>query len=110
MGTCWQEALQRLADPTSSSTVQASPSSSHRAGQEDGGSQVSWSSTIPFPQLGAQSRSLAAVHPCGQQRSPEPQVVMGTWVQTRSQFAGVPRAKSAVQGSVSVHEAGQAPG
>ena len=50
--------------------VQASESALQDVGQLDGGSQVSPSSTTPFPQIGAQSRSVRKEQPTGQQPSP----------------------------------------
>jgi hypothetical protein len=59
-------------------------------GQEDFGSQVSPFSTTPLPQLGEQSESLLALHPAGQQPSPETQVVMVVWLQDTLQLALLP--------------------
>jgi hypothetical protein len=76
-------------------------------GQEDFGSQVSPFSTTPFPQVGGQSESLLALHPAGQQPSPETQVVMAVWVQATLQVALLPVIWSVVQAMLSLQEVGQ---
>src|SRR5262245_33609864 len=59
---CAHCAVQVLALPTSRSVVQALPSLQLASvGQLDGGSQVSPTSTTPFPQRGVQSASLLAL-------------------------------------------------
>jgi hypothetical protein len=82
-------------------------SSLHEVGQEDFGSQVSPFSTTPFPQVGGQSESLLALHPAGQQPSPETQVVMAVWVQATLQVALLPVIWSVVQAMLSLQEVGQ---
>jgi hypothetical protein len=79
----------------------------HEVGQEDFGSQVSPFSTTPFPQVGGQSESLLALHPVGQQPSPETQVVMAVWVQATLQVALLPVIWSVVQAMLSLQEVGQ---
>ena len=69
--------------------MQALPSL-QEVGQEDFGSQVSPFSTTPLPQFGEQSESLLALHPAGQQPSPETQVVMAVWLQDTLQLALLP--------------------
>jgi hypothetical protein len=69
--------------------VQALPSS-QEVGQDDGRSQVSPFSTTPLPQVGEQSESVLAVHPAGQQPSPETQVVTAVWLQATLQLALLP--------------------
>ena len=64
--------------------------SSQEVGQEDFGSQVSPLSTTPLPHFGAQSESLLALHPAGQQPSPATQVVMAVWVHATLQLALLP--------------------
>jgi hypothetical protein len=86
-----QAAVQLALRPVSPSTVQASPSLQEaRVGQEAGGSQVSPDSTTPLPHLGVQSESLFALHPAGQQPSPETQVLMAVWLQATLQLALLP--------------------
>ena len=65
-------------------------SSSQLVRQVAGGSQVSPGSTTPLPQVGEQSESVLALHPAGQQPSPEVQVVMDVWLQATLQFALLP--------------------
>jgi hypothetical protein len=43
-----------------------------------------------LPQVGEQSESVLALHPAGQQPSPEVQVVMDVWLQATLQFALLP--------------------
>jgi hypothetical protein len=69
--------------------VQALPSS-QEVGQDKAGSQVSPFSTTPLPQLGEQSESVLAVHPAGQQPSPETQTVTLVWLQATLQLALLP--------------------
>ena len=69
--------------------VQALPSV-QEVGQEDAGSQVSPPSTTPLPQVGEQSESVFALHPAGQQPSPEIQVVILAWLQATLQLAPLP--------------------
>jgi hypothetical protein len=69
--------------------VQALPSSQD-VGQDEAGSQVSPFSTTPLPQLGEQSESVLAVHPAGQQPSPEIQAVRLVWLQATLQLALLP--------------------
>src|SRR6185369_15780713 len=109
-GTWLQAVLQWAASPVRRSTVQWSPSSGHEVGQLVGGSQVSPAPILPSPHVAAQSESVTLVHPGGQQRSPPRQAVRGAWLQARVQPAAVPEVKSAVQASLSSHDAGQAPG
>jgi len=72
----WLQAMLQLALlPVMRSMVQALLSLQF-AGQEDTGSQVSPFSTTPLPQVGEQSESALALHPTGQQLSPETQLVM----------------------------------
>jgi hypothetical protein len=83
--------------------VQALPSS-QLAGQ---GSQVSPSSTTPLPQIGEQSGSLLALHPAGQQPSPDMQVAIVLLLQTTLQLAALPVKASVVQAFPSLQLAGQ---
>jgi hypothetical protein len=69
--------------------VQTLPSL-QEVGQLEAGSQVSPGSTTPLPQVGEQSESVLALHPAGQQPSPEVQVVMDVWLQATLQFALLP--------------------
>ena len=86
-----QAAVQLALLPVSPSTVQALPSLQEaRVGQEEGRSQVSPDSTTPLPHLGVQSESLFALHPAGQQPSPETQVLMAVWLQATLQLALLP--------------------
>jgi hypothetical protein len=62
----------------------------HVVGQDDAGSQVSRDSTTPLPQVGEQSESELALHPAGQQPSPETQAVMVVWLQATLQLALLP--------------------
>jgi hypothetical protein len=94
----------------SCSIVQRSPSSGQVAGQEAAGSHVSPAPTWPSPQIGAQSASVAGVHPGGQQPSPARQAVIGAWPQAREQPATDPEAKSSVQAFPSSQEGGHQPG
>ena len=110
IGACWQKALHWPGDPMSFSRVQTSPSSGQVVGQLPGGSQVS-----PIPmrrslQAGAQSLSVSAVHPEGQQPSPVRHPVMRTCEQVRVHASTDPSARSTVHASRSSHERGQAPG
>ena len=59
-------------------------------GQDDAGSQVSPGSTTPLPQLGEQSVSVLALHPAGQQPSPDTHVVIAVWLQVALQLALLP--------------------
>jgi hypothetical protein len=63
---------------------------SQEVGQEVFGSQVSPGSTTPLPQVGEQSESLLALHPAGQQPSPETQAVMAVWLQATLQLELLP--------------------
>ena len=64
--------------------------SEQEVGHEDAGSQVSPPSTTPLPQVGEQSESVFALHPAGQQPSPEIQVIIAVWLQVTSQLALLP--------------------
>ena len=93
--------------PTSTSAVQARPSS-----QEVGQlapSQVSPGSTMPLPQAAEQSLSLLALQPGAQQPSPFVQTVTGALSQAALQEAALPTTLSVVQALVSLQEVGQAP-
>jgi hypothetical protein len=72
-----QATLQLSILPVIWSMVQALPSV-QLVGQDAAGSQVSPLSTTPLPQAGEQSESVLALHPAGQQRSPEAQPTMTT--------------------------------
>jgi len=109
MGKWTQAALQAAASPTSLSAVQGSPSSGQEVGQLDGGSQVSKAPTCPSPQRGAQSLSVAAEHPAGQQPSPSMHAVIAWCEQRRVQASLEPEAKSAVQASPSSQLRGHDP-
>jgi hypothetical protein len=84
-----QATLQFWALPVSWSRVQASPSS-QLVGHEDGGSQVSRSSTTPLPQFAEQSESVVASHPAGQQPSPEEHAVIAVALQATLQLWALP--------------------
>ena len=86
--------------------VQALPSV-QEVGQEDAGSQVSPGSTTPLPQVGEQSVSVLALHPAGQQPSPETQVLIVVWLQATLQLALLPVIRSMVQALLSLQEVGQ---
>jgi hypothetical protein len=43
-----------------------------------------------LPQVGEQSESVFALHPAGQQPSPEIQVIIAVWLQVTSQLALLP--------------------
>jgi hypothetical protein len=79
--TCEQVRLQLSALPWAMSSVQGSPSA-HDVGQAPAWpavmprSQVSARSRTPFPQRGAQSESLFALHPAAQHPSPLAQTVI----------------------------------
>ena len=64
--------------------------SSQEVGQDDAGSQVSPGSTTPLPQVGEQSVSVLALHPAGQQPSPDTHVVIAVWLQVALQLALLP--------------------
>jgi hypothetical protein len=81
--------------------------SSQEEGQEDGGSQVSPVSTAPLPHFGEQSESVLALHPAGQQPSPETQVLIVVWLQATLQLALLPVIRSMVQALLSLQEVGQ---
>src|SRR5579863_2418796 len=99
MGMWRQATLHCATSPTSSSVVQGSPSSGQVVGQVVLGSQVSPAPTWLSPHVGAQSLSLAALQPAGQQPSSLRQAAMGAWVQCRVQLAIDPLATSVVQAS-----------
>jgi hypothetical protein len=84
-----QATLQVALLPVIWSVVQAMLSL-QEVGQEDFGSQVSPFSTTPLPHFGEQSESVLALHPAGQQPSPETQVVTGVWLQATLQLALLP--------------------
>jgi hypothetical protein len=69
--------------------VQAFPSL-HEVGHDEGGSQVSPTSTTALPQLGEQSLSLLALHPGAQQPSPEVHWLMGEKLQAAEQLTALP--------------------
>jgi hypothetical protein len=96
----WQTAVQSAALPSSVSSVHGLPSSAQLVGQDDTGSQVSPNSTTPLSHTGAQSLSVLALHPAGQQLSPLIQAVIGVW-QTAVQFAALPSSVSSVHASPS---------
>jgi hypothetical protein len=100
-----QATLQVAALPVISSVVQGLPSS-QVVGQEDFGSQVSPFSTTPFPHFGRQLASLLALHPTGQQPSPETQVVIAVWLQATLQLVLLPVMRSRVQAMPSSQEVG----
>ena len=81
--------------------------SSQVVGHDDFGSQVSPFSTTPLPHEGEQSESVLALHPAGQQPSPEAQVVMAVWLQATLQLALLPVMRSMVQALPSSQEVGQ---
>ena len=110
IGTCWHALVHWRGSPISRSTVHGSPSSGQAVGQVDGGSQVSPAWIRPSLQVAAQSASVAAVQPAGQQPSPLKQAVIAPWVQVRVHAATEPAATSTVQASPSLQLAGQAPG
>jgi len=110
MGTWRQVTSQCSGSPTSSSVVQGSPSSGQVVGQVVLGSQVSPAPTCLSPHLPAQSLSLSALQPGGQQPSSFMQPTMGAWVQRRVQLALDPLARSVVQASSSSQVRAQAPG
>jgi hypothetical protein len=85
IGVWRQTASQRAGLPVRRSEVQGSPSSAQVVGQVAGGSQVSPAPIFPSPQTGAQSLSVAAVQPVGQQPSPPRQPVTGWCEQLRVQ-------------------------
>jgi hypothetical protein len=99
-------AVQSAALPTSTSLVQTFPSS-QLVGQLPGGSQVSPGSTTPLSQRGAQSLSLFALHPAGQQPSPPVQVTTGRWLQVALQVVALPPRVSRVQAFPSLQLVGQ---
>jgi len=72
-------------------------------------SQVSFSSTTPFPQMGAQFGSVFALQPDGQHWSSVPQTVIWVDWQYAVQLLASPSRLSVVQGTPSSHEVGQAP-
>jgi hypothetical protein len=109
IGTCRQAAVQSAALPVSCSAVQGSPSSGQRVGQVLGGSQVSPAPTCLSPHCGAQSRSVAAEQPGGQQPSSDRQPVIGWWTQARVHASVEPDAKSSVHASSSSQVRGHAP-
>jgi len=102
----WQRTSQVPAEPVMTSWVQGLPSE-QATGQLP--SQVSPSSTTPLPHLGAQSESLTALQPAGQQPSPARQVVMSVCRHVAEQAEAEPSSVSAVQAFSSSHEAGHAP-
>ena len=110
MGRWRQARLQWSGSPTSSSVVQGSPSSGQVVGQVVLGSQVSPAPTWLSPHVAAQSLSLVALQPAGQQPSSFRQATMGAWVQWRVQLALDPLATSVVQAFWSSQVCGQAPG
>jgi hypothetical protein len=110
IGVRSQKALHWLGVPTSFSRVHASPSSGQMVGQLPGGSHVSPIPTRPSLHAGAQSPSVSAVHPDGQQPSPARHPVMRMCEQLRVQASTEPPATSTVHASRSSHELGQAPG
>ena len=73
----------------------------------DLGSQVSPASTTPLPHFGVQSESLLALHPAGQQPSPDTQVVMAVWLHATLQLALLPVIRSMVQALPSSQVVGQ---
>ncbi len=78
IAVCAQLTLQVSAPPSVMSMVQASPSSQAMLAQVEGGSQVSFDSIAPLPQLGEQSESTFALQPSGQQPSPFAQALIGS--------------------------------
>jgi hypothetical protein len=101
-----QATLQLAALPVSWSMVQALPSP-QVVGQEAEGSQVSPGSTVLLPQLAEQSPSVLALHPAGQHRSPEVQLLMVVWLQATLQLAALPVSWSMVQALPSPQVVGQ---
>jgi hypothetical protein len=76
IGAYEQSAVHAAADPISFPCMHIW-SDVHDVGQLDGGSQVSRSSTTPFPQLTGQSLSVLAFAPMGQHMSPGTAAVTG---------------------------------
>jgi hypothetical protein len=109
-GAWTQATLQRSGAPTSISVVQGSPSSGQVVGQVALGSQVSPAPTCLSPHIPAQSLSLAALQPGGQQPSSFEQATRGAWVQRRVQLPIEPLARSVVQAFWSSQVRAQAPG
>ena len=110
MGTWTQATLQCSGSPISISVVQGSPSSGQVVGQVVLGSQVSPAPTCLSPHVPAQSLSLAALQPGGQQPSSFRHAKTGAWVQRRVQLAIEPLARSVVQAFWSSQVWAQAPG
>jgi hypothetical protein len=79
-----QRALQLAALPVTASLVQVRPSEAHVVGHE-APSHSSPDSTTPLPQIGAQSLSLVALAPDGQQLSPFEAATIGVFRQVREQ-------------------------
>jgi hypothetical protein len=98
--------LQLSGEPFNTSLVHATPSS-QVVGQSP--SQTSPASRTPLPHSTAQSESLLALQPPGQQPSPLVHAAIGSWTHTRSQVAAEPVLLSAVQASASAQEPGHAP-
>jgi hypothetical protein len=98
--------LQLLALPVIWSRVHALPSS-HAAGQDVAGSQVSPESTAPLPQVAEQSESLPELHAAGQQPSPPVQAVMAVALHATLQVWALPVVWSSVQALPSSQTAGQ---
>jgi hypothetical protein len=110
IGVCWQKVLHWPGVPMSFSRVHTSPSSGQVVGQLAGGSQVSPIPMRPSLHTGAQSLSVSAVHPEGQQPSPARHPVMRTCEQLRVHASTEPLVTSTVHASRSSHELGHAPG
>ena len=105
-----QSASQVLGLPTSWSRVHGSPSLGQMVGQLSAGSQVSPAPRRLSPQIGAQSASVAAEQPAGQQPSPVTQAVMSRWVQVRVQPSTDPETTSTVQALASSQDRGHESG
>jgi hypothetical protein len=109
MGEKLHAAEQLAALPVKWSMVQALPSL-QLVGHVDGKSQVSPTSTTPFPQLGEQSLSLLALHPGAQHPSPDLHSVMGEKLHAAEQLVALPVSESMVQALPSLQLVGHVEG
>jgi hypothetical protein len=109
MGTLVHTALQFDGLPVIESRVHSMPSS-QSVGQVSGGSHVSPSSMMLFPQLKEQSLSFVESQPAGQHPSASAQEMMGSLLQATLQFAALPVIESTVQSLPSLHVVGQLSG
>jgi hypothetical protein len=110
IGIWRQAALHVSREPTIRSSVHGSPSSGQTDGQVFRGSQSSPAPSFPSPHTGAQSLSLAAPQPAGQQPSLATQAVMGAWLHAREHDSIEPVAWSDVHAFPSSQLRAQAPG